>query len=110
MTGDLLQELDGAERAVIHAVFDHHVARSRVGLEPRLDREQVLAAPGAARRGDARRQRRLGAHALDDLRPTATYWRWWEQGERDVDVEAGVVVEVPDVCGRRGGRHTRVDL
>ena len=33
---DLLEELDGAERAVIHAVFDDDVPRPRIGLERAL--------------------------------------------------------------------------
>ena len=46
---DLLEELDGAERAVVHAVLVDDVTRARVGLEARLQRERARASDRATR-------------------------------------------------------------
>ena len=46
---DLLEQLDGAERSVIHALFHHHVAGARVGLEARLQRRELARCIGGPR-------------------------------------------------------------
>ncbi len=84
--GDLLQQLDGAERTMVHAVFHDDVAGATVALEARLERRQLA-------RGVAGNSRARGLDNPQVVRAVGARDRR-QHGHRDVDVEAFVVVQM----------------